>query len=189
MATVPASPATQAAGPNAPIASTNLNLYKAAIDFMMSSGANVQPYFFAYLAGASSLTAGVTTTVALDTEILDTDSMHLSSNGFVTIVTAGVYQFTGQIQMPTGTSTHDAAIIARTQTGGGTITNIGQNDEQYATSITRNVQVVSPWVPLNAGDVITLRGFNTPGGTVGPSSGSGLNVQYNTWMSAVRLHA
>src|SRR5580700_2495011 len=78
---------------------------KANVDMMMGVGTNVRPYCFCYLAGSSSLTAGTNTTVALDTELEDSDGMHTGSNGFFTVVTAGVWMIDAQVSCPAAGTT------------------------------------------------------------------------------------
>lgn len=183
MATVPSSPTLQVAASEVPTA--QLNAYKAAIDFLMRNGSNVAPGGLVYCASATNtIGAASTINVALDTEVDDSDGMHVGSSSGVTVVTAGRFVFNAQALFPSTSTSRDGLTLLKTAAIGGTTSIIGQCTLP-GTTAAHVIQVASPCegVELLVGDVVTLQAFSTAGCTLTNGSGTAPNVTYNTWLS------
>jgi hypothetical protein len=161
-----------------PISSTTFGDPVAAnLALLMRQGTNIAPYFSGYLAGTQALSAGVSTAIALDTEIKDSDNMHVTTGGsnmYLTDVTAGLLLVIAQISFPAVSSGHLSCFV---QQNGTTIAsldvpalNVGAQHVQCSTIVEASVN-----------DVIEMFGSSV-------ASVSALNAGAGaTWMKALWL--
>lgn len=168
MATLP-SPGTQTAA--SPISTGLLNGFRDAFNFFLRSGSNVAPYCFAYQATGQSIPGSlVQTALHLDSDVRDTDNMHLTtpsgSNTFFTVNTAGLYLAGAQALLGATSSGEDALTIAQN----GTVMigdNTGFINAQHRINISGPLQcavndVITPQVACTIANTLT---GTSPGGT------------------------
>lgn len=72
-------------------------------------------YCFVYQATPTSITTSITA-IPLDTEVEDTANMHLSSNAYFTVQTAGVFDLRASISFGATTSGVDSVVITQNGT-------------------------------------------------------------------------
>jgi hypothetical protein len=170
MATIP-TPHSFTAGEYA--TATNLDSYYTGLQFLLGvSGSNPHPYCYAYQTTAQTLAAGTATSINLDTEVEDSDNIHVTtagSNSFFTIVTPGVYHAIAEVTFPSTASGQDFVVI--THNGSGACKSL------VSAIATAHPLQVQAYIRCVASDTIGLTAQSTSGGAL--TAG-----QINTWMQA-----
>lgn len=158
MATVP-TPGTATTGP---LADTLLNGYRDGINWLLGAAADARPFCYVYQNASQSISASTSTTITFDSEVKDTDSMHVNtvgSNQNITIVTPGVYDVEAGLEFSTNASTGTRGIYILQN--GAIFT--GNASAAATASDFRNA---SKKIPCVAGDVLTVKCFTSTADTL-----------------------
>lgn len=176
MGTIP-TPGTQAA--SAVVASTLLNGFRDVMRDLQSPS-----ICYAYQSTAQSLANVTYTAITLNAEITDQpglgDSpMHdlVTNNSRIVIRTTATYQITGSVGFASNATGARKAQLYKNGTTG-----LAEATSPAVSGVSTTVQVVSPWLPLAAGDYIEIRGYQSSTAALNTDASAGV-----TWLAVRRF--